>query len=297
MNILITGGTGLVGRALCKKLESCGHEVRVLTRSKNQKENHYHWDVAQKQIDEKAFVNLNCIIHLAGASISKRWTEEYKKELFSSRIDSANFLFDICKEKNIHLKSFISASGINFYGTFTSDKILKESDGVIERDFLAQLSDDWEDAADQFMPIADRVMCLRTAMVLAREDGAFPLLKKTVDFNLGSAVGSGKQWMNWIHLDDLVQMYVDSVENEVINGKINAVAEETVTNKTFMRKLAEASDKLFLPVNVPDFVLKLALGEMSSIILKGTRASNDKIQSLGFKFKYPQLQKAFQDLV
>ncbi|WHF52000.1 TIGR01777 family oxidoreductase [Chryseobacterium gotjawalense] len=297
MNILITGGTGLVGNELVKKLEEHQHSVRILSRSKSNAKNEFYWNVAEKKIDEKAFENLDCIIHLAGANISERWTDSYKKEMHSSRIDSANLLFDYCRKKGIHLKSFISASGINYYGTFNSDRILTEDSGIVKTDFLAKLCEDWEKAADQFSEISDRIVCLRTAMVLSKEGGAFPMLKKTIDLNMGSAVGSGKQWMNWIHIDDLVNMYVTAVENSAINGKYNAVADETLTNKDFMKKLAKASDKFFLPLNVPSFILKTVLGEMSSIILEGTRADNKKIKSQGFDFKYSHLDDAFKTLI
>ena len=297
MNILITGGTGLVGRSLVKKLQQHQHTVRILTRSESAEENKFYWNVAEKKIDEKAFENLDCIIHLAGANISERWTDDYKKEMFSSRIDSANLLLEYCEKKAIHLKSFISASGINYYGTFTSDQILTEESGIVQNDFLAKLCEEWENAADQFSGIAAQVVCLRTAMVLAKQGGAFPMLKKTVDLNIGSAVGSGQQWMNWIHIDDLVNMYVVAVENSTINGKYNAVADDIPTNKTFMKKLSKASNSFFLPFNVPTFVMKSVFGEMSSIILEGTRADNKKIKSQGFDFKYAELDEAFKNLV
>lgn len=297
MNILITGGTGLIGKSLVKKLRERHHTVRILTRKKNNNPNEFYWNTDEKFIDPKAFENLDSIIHLAGANISEKWTADYKKELFTSRIDTANLLKDYCVKQNVHLKAFISASGINYYGTFTSDKLLKENDGIIQNDFLAKLCEDWEEAADNFSDLADRVVCLRTAMVLAKNGGAFPMLKKTVDFNIGSAVGSGKQWMNWIHTDDLVNMYIFAVENSDLNGKFNAVADQTPTNEQFMKSLAAISNKFFLPINVPSFVMKTVFGEMSSIILEGTRASNEKIKSLGFDFEFSTPESAFINLI
>lgn len=297
MNILITGGTGLVGTALVKKLEERNHTVRILTRSESEEKNEFYWNIAEKKIDDKAFENLDCVIHLAGANISERWTDDYKKELYSSRIDSAHLLREYCVEKGIHLKAFISSSGVNYYGTFTSDQILTEDSEIVENDFLAKLCVAWENAADQFASIAERVVCLRTAVVLSRKGGAFPLLKKTVNLNIGSGVGTGKQWMNWIHIDDLVYMYVEAAESTSINGKYNAVADEIPTNTVFMKKLAKAADKFFLPFNVPPFVMKSVFGEMSSIILEGTRAVNKKIKSQGFDFKYSTVDEAFKNLV
>ena len=297
MNILITGGTGLVGKYLAAELRARKHEVRILSRSKSEKPFEFYWNLDEKIIDEKAFENIDSIIHLAGATVSKKWTEDYKKELHSSRIDAANLLLDYCEKKNIHLKSFISASGINYYGTFTSDQILEENSGILHHDFLADLSVEWEKAAEKFKGTSERVVCLRTAVVLAKNGGAFEPLKKLTDLNIGSAVGSGKQWMNWIHIEDLVNMYIFAVENSDLNGSFNAVADEVPTNSNFMKTLAKVSNKFFLPINVPAFVLKSIFGEMSEIILEGTRASNKKIKSKGFDFKYADLKKAFESLL
>lgn len=297
MNVLITGGTGLIGKKLVHKLRERNHNPRVLTRKKTDNPNEFYWNTEENFIDPKAFEHLDSIIHLAGANISQKWTTDYKRELFSSRIDTANLLKDYCLRQIVRLKSFISASGINYYGTFTSDQILKESDGILKQDFLAKLCDEWENAAENFSDISHRTVCLRTAMVLAKNGGAFPMLKKTVDFNIGSAVGSGNQWMNWIHEDDLVNMYIFALENPEINGKFNAVADKVPTNYQFMKLLAAISNKFFLPVNVPAFVMKMTFGEMSSIILEGTRASNEKIKSLGFDFKFSTPETAFKDLI
>lgn len=297
MNILITGGTGLIGSELVKKLTAENHEVRILTRNPAGKKNFFSWDIKNNTIDEKAFENLDGIIHLAGASIAERWTDDYKKELYSSRIDSAKLLLNTCKKLDQRLQFFISASGVNYYGTFTSDQILTENDGIVHQDFLAQLSDDWEKAAYEFSEIANRVVCVRTAMVLAKEGGSFPMLKKVTDLNIGSAVGSGKQWMNWLHITDLVNMYAFFVENENTKGYYNAVADELVDNESFMKKLAKKSGKFFLPIAVPNFVLKIVFGEMSSILLKGTRASNEKVKDAGFQLQFPNLGDAFENLM
>ena len=156
---------------------------------------------------------------------------------------------------------------------------------------------EWEKAAEKFEEISDRVVCLRTSLVLAKNGGAFEPLKKLTDLNIGSAVGSGNQWMNWIHIEDMVNMYVFAVENSKLNGSYNAVADEVPTNSNFMKTLSKVSNKFFLPINVPGFVLKLVFGEMSEIILTGTRASNKKIKSEGFDFKYAELKKAFESLM
>jgi uncharacterized protein (TIGR01777 family) len=297
MNILITGGNGMIGSALVKKLEEAHHQVRILSRKKSDNKNSFVWDLQNNTIDENAFENLDGIIHLAGASIGKKWTKKYKKELYNSRIESANLLLEYCKKLNCNLKFFISSSGINYYGTYTSDQILSENNGIIQQDFLAKLCEDWENAAYQFSEIAERIICVRTAMVIAKEGGSFPMLQKVTDFNIGSAVGSGKQWMNWIHLSDLVNMYVFFVENSSINGNYNAVADDVVTNEKFMKTLAKKSKKWFIPIAVPSFILKIIFGEMSSIILKGSRASNIKVKNEGFEFQFSKLGDVFENLI
>lgn len=297
MKILVTGATGLIGKYLVKRLKKNGHEVVILTRKKSEKPNEFQWNPNENFIEDAAFENIETIIHLAGATIAKRWTKEYKKELYSSRINAANLLKSYCVKHQTKLKSFISASGINYYGTFTSDEILTEDTSIKKLDFLAKLSADWEKSAFEFSEIAERVVCLRTAMVLAKEGGSFVPLKKLTDFNLASPVGKGKQWMNWIHIEDLAKMYVEAIENPHYKGNYNAVADEIVTNKTFMESLAKKSHKFFLPIPVPEFILKLVLGEMSTIILEGSRASNEKIKSVDFTFKYSILNAALEDLL
>jgi uncharacterized protein (TIGR01777 family) len=297
MKILITGATGLIGTDLVKKLRDRNHQINILVRKKTGAEHEFLWDQKNEEIDEKAFEGIDSIIHLAGASVGKRWTDDYKKELYSSRIDTAHFLFKTCVKLNVKLKSYISASGINYYGTYTSDQILTENDEVQHKDFLSELSMAWENSADEFSAISDKIVWVRTAMVLSEKGGSFPMLKNIVDFNIGSALGSGKQWMNWIHLDDLVNIFIAAVEKEEISGKYNAVGDEIPTNEGFMKALAKADKKLFLPINVPGFLMKILLGEMSEIILTGTRASNQKIKNTGLNFEYLTINQAFSDLI
>lgn len=297
MNILITGGSGLIGQHLVEKLRLKNHEVRILSRSKSSKPQEFYWNIKDQFIDDRAFEKLDAIIHLAGASVSERWSEEYKVEMTESRIETANLLLEYCQKKEVHLKAFVSASGINYYGTFTSDQILNENSGIQNDDFLANLSQKWEAAAEQFSVVAERIVCLRTSLVLAKEGGAFPQLMQITDLNIGSAIGSGKQWMNWIHIDDMVEMYIFAIENKKMSGSFNALADEVPNNKTFMKTLSKLKGKFFLPIAVPEFVMKSIFGEMSAILLTGTRASNKKIKSLGFDFKYNSTKEAFQSLL
>ncbi|MFV0209611.1 TIGR01777 family oxidoreductase [Empedobacter falsenii] len=294
MNILLTGGSGLIGSELVKILIEKGHQVRILTREKNVEHPFYHWD--KNKIDEKVFDNLDGIIHLAGCLIAKRWTKRYKEEILSSRVDTANLLFEYVNKLDVNLKFFISASGSAYYGQITSDKIFKESDEP-NTDFLAKVCVAWENAAYQFEKIGARVVCLRTALVLAKNGEGFKLLKKPIQLGVGANLGDGKQWMPWIHIEDLLQIYAQAVENENIKGSFNASAPEHSDHSTFNRTLAKKLNKPFFLPNIPGFVMRLTLGEMSDLVLKGSRIDANKIEETGFTFQFPTLEKAFNDLV
>lgn len=294
MNILLTGGSGLIGSELAKILIEKGHQVRILTREKNVEHPFYHWD--KNKIDEKVFDNLDGIIHLAGCLIAKRWTKRYKEEILSSRVDTANLLFEYVNKLDVNLKFFISASGSAYYGQITSDKIFKESDEP-NTDFLAKVCVAWENAAYQFEEIGARVVCLRTALVLAKNGEGFKLLKKPIQLGVGANLGDGKQWMPWIHIEDLLEIYAQAVENENIKGSFNASAPENSDHSTFNRTLVKKLNKPFFLPNIPGFVMRLTLGEMSDLVLKGSRIDANKIEETGFTFQFPTLEKAFNDLV
>ncbi|MGV0965216.1 TIGR01777 family oxidoreductase [Empedobacter falsenii] len=294
MNILLTGGSGLIGSELTKILIENGHQVRILTREKQIEHPFYHWD--KDTIDEKVFENLDGIIHLAGSLIAKRWTNSYKKEIFSSRVDTANLLFEYVKKLNIDLKFFISASGTAYYGQITSNKIFKESDEP-NIDFLGKVCVAWENAAYQFEKIGARVVCLRTSLVLSKNGEGFKLLKKPIQLGVGANLGNGKQWMPWIHITDLIQMYAEAVDNDKIKGSYNASSPQYINHSEFNHTLARKMNKPFFIPNIPAFVMKLTLGEMSSLVLNGSRIDATKIQETGFKFQYPTLEKALEELI
>nr|WP_315034425.1 TIGR01777 family oxidoreductase [uncultured Chryseobacterium sp.] len=295
--VLITGASGMIARELVKKIGN-EYDIRFLTRKKKH-DNEFEWDVKKKTVDEAAFKNISHIIHLAGANISeKRWTAERKKELISSRVDSAALLRHILIKEEIKLKSFISASGINFYGTQTTEKIYAESDPP-GNDFLSEVVVLWERAADHFKEynLAERVVKIRTAVVLSEKDGALKKMIPPIQYYIGSPLGSGKQYMPWIHIEDICSIYEFALKNSNIHGAYNAVSPQHVTNADFTKKVAEVLKKpLFMP-NVPAFILKILFGELASAILEGSRASSQKIQSSGFQFKFPELKNALLDLL
>ncbi|SFM99150.1 hypothetical protein SAMN05421594_0172 [Chryseobacterium oleae] len=295
--VLITGAGGMIARELSKKIEK-EFTVRFLTRKKKH-ENDFEWDIKKGTIDESALDNVSHIIHLAGANISeKRWTQERKQELISSRVDSAGLLLETVRKKNIKLKSFISASGINYYGTVTTEKIYTEDDPP-GNDFLSEVVVLWERAADDFKEqnLAERVVKIRTAVVLSKEDGALKKMLPTIQFGIGSALGSGKQYMPWIHIEDICSIYEAALKNSAVDGAYNAVSPQHTTNENLTKKIAEVLNKpLFIP-NVPAFVLKLIFGELADALLEGSRASSQKIQETGFHFKFPDLKGALEDLL
>jgi uncharacterized protein (TIGR01777 family) len=295
--VLITGAGGLIARELSKQLEN-EYTVRFLTRHKK-RENEFMWDINKGMIDEKALEDVSHVIHLAGANISeKRWTDDRKKELISSRVDSAQLILKTLQKNNCVLKSFISASGINYYGTETTNKIFTEKDGP-GNDFLSEIVVVWEKAADEFKEkhVAERVVKLRTAVVLSEKDGALKKILPTIKMGIGSPLGSGKQYMPWIHIKDICSMYEFAIKKHDLDGSFNAVAPEHTTNRELTEMIAQILKKpLFIP-NVPTFALQLIFGELSDAVLKGSRASSEKIRKAGFQFEFPELDKALKDLL
>ena len=295
--VLITGAGGSVAKALAKKLEN-EYSVRFLTRTKKQ-ENDFEWNIKNQTIDEKAFENVSHIIHLAGANISeKRWTDERKKEIISSRVDSAKLILNTLEQKNIKLQSFISASATGIYGAITSEKIFKEDDQK-GNDFLSEVVILWEDAAEEFLKkgVAERVVKVRTSIVLSEKEGALKKMSEPVKFGIGSPIGTGKQYIPWIHIDDICSVYEFALKNKNINGAYNANAPQHTDNENFTKEIAEVLNKpMFMP-NVPGFMMKLIFGELAVVLLEGSRTSSEKLQNTGFQFKFPELKSALKDLL
>ncbi|MDC1465441.1 TIGR01777 family oxidoreductase [Polaribacter sp.] len=288
--IVITGGTGLVGKRLTELLIERKHEVRILSRNPKYK-NEFKWDVSKGFVDEKAIENIDYIIHLAGAGIAdKRWTKERKEVIVNSRVATANLLFNKIKEQKIALKGFISASGSNYYGAQTNEKIYKES-APVGTDFLGEVCRKWEAAAHQFKDLNIPVTILRTGVVLSKTGGALEKMRTPIV----SPLGSGNQYMAWIHIDDLCEIYIKAVEG-VLTGVYNTVSPESHTSKTFSKTLARAIKRPYLPIAVPGFLLKLVFGELAIILLEGSRLSSYKLEKKGFVFKYKELESALESL-
>lgn len=298
-NVLITGGTGLIGMRLTKALQQEGYNVSHLSRTKSPEDivPTYLWDIDMGYIEEEAFNNVDIIVHLAGAGIAdKRWTEERKKEIIGSRSGAADLIFDYVNRKEIKLQAFISASGIGIYGMITTEKIFHEED-LLADDFLGEVCRLWEESADKFKSLGLRVVKIRTSVVLAKEGGALPKLIMPIKWFVGSPIGSGMQYMPWIHIEDLVQIYVKAIKEKDMNGAYNAVAPEHVNNTDMTKAIAKMLKRpLFMP-NVPSFVLRIIFGKMAEAILHASRVSSEKIQRTGYRFKFPSLKEALGDLL
>jgi len=296
--VLITGGSGLIGQQLCNRLQQKGYEVALLGRSNSPYTNtlSYTWNLHRNEIDKDAINACDFIIHLAGTNIgAKRWTSKRKEDIISSRIKSIDLIFNNLNKNNSKLKAFISASAIGYYGAITSEHIFSETDPPAN-DFLGQVCEEWEQAADQFSSLGIRTVKLRTGVVLSKQGGAFSKLQKPVQFGIASAIGSGKQYMPWIHMDDLCAIYILALENVKIEGVYNAVAPEHVTNKAFTRKLTQALGKPFWFPNIPAPAMRLLFGKMAVMLLEGSRVSSEKIETTAYKFLYPDLDTAFKEL-
>ena len=296
-NILVTGATGLVGKNLVPLLLNRGHNVRTLSRKSTADPTAFRWDIEQGFIEEGAFDNIDFIIHLAGANIAeKRWTAQRKKELFDSRILSTQLLLKYCQLKKCDLKGFICASAVGFYGFEQNESAFKEADPP-GNDFLANLCAAWERSAMAFNSVAKQVTLFRIGIVLAESGGALTKMLPVFKYGFGAALGSGKQAMPWIHLDDLLTLFTNSVREENYTGIFNAVAPENVDNRGFSMTLAKTMNKrLWLP-NVPAWLLQLMLGELAVVLIRGASISSAKLATMGFKFKYPTLEKALRAVV
>lgn len=295
--IVISGGTGLIGKRLIELLEHKGHNVFVLSRKRTSKNNSYLWDIASNYIDPEAIIDTDYIIHLAGENIAgKRWTNHQKKAIIESRTLSTKLLFEKVKELNPALKGFISASGIGFYGAITSNKTYIEEDSP-GTDFISKVCIAWENSVQKFTSLKIRTVILRTGIVLSKSGGALEKMAKPIRFGVGASLGSGEQFMPWIHIDDLCNLYIQAIENNEFNGIYNAVSPEHNTNNSFTKTLATALNKRILLPNIPTFVLQLIFGEMSKILTEGSKVSSEKIEKMHFKFSFPTLSKALQNLL
>jgi len=296
--ILITG-KGLIANYLADQLHKMGYNISFLSRSKknNSPFQTYTWNIDQNQIDEEAIATADYIIHLAGANISgARWTAKRKQIIINSRVKSASLIFNEVKRQSKKIKAFISSSAVGYYGAITSDNIFTEEDPP-SKDFLGETCRLWEQAADDFAVSGTRTVKIRTGVVLTKQGGALEKMMGPVKMGIGSALGTGKQYLPWIHIDDLCSIFIKAIEDSNMKGAYNAVTPDAKTNKEFTKILARTLNKPFWFPNIPAFMMKLMFGEMAVILLEGSRVSAGKIKRTGFKFKFTDLKTALTDLL
>src|SRR5690606_4085772 len=294
--ILIAGGTGFVGTTLIKHLNNCGYNVNVLTRKNNTSstENirYFEWDTENGFIDESAFDGVTKIINLTGANIAeKRWTEKRKVEIIESRKKAIDLLFRYVKTNNFRIDIFISSSASGYYGAITTGKIFtEESDNG--NDFLASVCGEWEKSAPQFESLGVTTVILRKGAVLGKDGGMYQKLAPLAKLGINTSLGSGRQYLPWIDIRDLVRLYEFILKTNEISGVFNAVSSEHISMNDFSKALLQSFGKTsFLP-NAPAFLVKLFLGEMSVMLLNGSRVSNEKIKKAGFKFEYNSITES-----
>ncbi len=304
--VLLTGGTGLIGRALSSTLLEKGYSVIILSRKEPGETNnsglsYAQWDINRQTIDEAAIAKTDYIIHLAGAGVAeKRWTQKRKQEILDSRVKSGELLVKALNEIPNKVKAVISASAIGWYGPDPENGNaggFSEDDPPAD-DFLGSTCLQWEKSIDPVTASGKRLVKLRTGIVLSRDGGALKEFVRPLRFGVAAVLGNGKQVISWIHISDLVNLYISAMENEPFSGVYNAVAPAPVHNKTLMTTLAKVRNgRLFIPFRIPAFVLRVVLGEMSIEVLKSATVSSRKIQDAGFQFQYPDVSEALKALL
>jgi len=296
-HVLITGGTGLIGRLVTDQLVNQGYSVSHLSRKpgNNPQIKTYSWDVSKDYIDEHCLEGVGTILHLAGENIAaERWTDKRKKAIIDSRTKSIELIYELIKSKPNQVNTIISASAIGYYSD-SGDELLTE-DSPPNNDFMAQCCIEWENAVDEGKKLGLRIVKFRTGVVLNKNEGALLEMSKPIKLGFGAPLGTGKQWISWIHWQDAVDMYLYAIEKINLSGVYNMAAPNPVANRQFTRVLAKQLHRPVWPINIPAFALKLLMGEMSTIVLGSTRVSVQKIERDGFTFKYPELTDALKDI-
>jgi uncharacterized protein (TIGR01777 family) len=295
--VLITGASGTVGKSLTQLLLTVGYEVVCLSRtvSANDKIETYKWDIPKKEIDPNCINGVDIIVHLAGAGIADgRWTDERKHEIIESRTESIRLIYDLIKTRPNQVKRVVSASAAGYYSD-RGDDLMNEED-LPASDFLGECCVLWEQAVDEGLALDLSVVKFRTGVILDKESGALQKLAAPIKLGFGAPLGDGKQWMPWIHLQDVVNMYFMGIADLSVNGAYNMSAPSPVTNKELTKAVAKQFKKpLWLP-NVPAFALNLAFGEMGAVVLGSTKMSTEKIEKTGFKFLFPTIELALKNI-
>jgi uncharacterized protein (TIGR01777 family) len=292
-NVLLAGGSGLIGRRLAEMLREKNYSVRILTRSPKG-EGQFFWNPAAEKIEDAALQNIDYVVNLTGAGIAeKRWTAARKREIIESRVQSACILRGAFERLNARPKAYLSASAIGFYGN-SGEQVMTETSAPADKGFLTECCQQWESAADEVAALGIRTTKLRIGIVLAKEGGALTEFVKSLRFGLGAYFADGRAWHSWIYRDDVCRFFIWAIENQEVEGIFNVVAPHPVRNKNLVKAIAKGMRQPAIFAPVPAFALRLMLGEMAAAILGSNLVSSEKAQNAGFEFRYPQLAGALE---
>jgi len=300
MKLLMTGATGMIGQHIQHLCRKRGIALNYLTRDQHNIKNDpqcrgFLWNPKSGTIDQNCLRGVDKIVHLAGASVAKRWTPSQKKAIIKSRLDSAQLLYDLLEQTDNGVTQFISASAIGIYPDSMSHLYTEESTEVAG-DFLGKVVQKWEKAANRFMELGIEVTKIRIGLVLARESGFFPKIKAPIDNFMGTYLGSGNQWQSWIHIRDLARLFLFVAEEEQ-TGIFNGVAPHPVKQKNLIDCIAKHRYKSIKLPPLPRFALCLFFGQMAKMVLASQLVMSKRLESIGFKFKFHHLENAVIDLL
>lgn len=300
MIVLITGATGLIGQEIVRQCHAKGINVHYLTTAKSKLSTvanyrGFYWNPNNNEIDHTCFKGVTAIINMVGASITKRWTDNYKKEILESRTNTAQLLQDTIKNHNYPIEQVVSASAIGIYPSSLTN-YYDETHSNVSKSFLGQVVEQWETSVDGFKSLGCKVAKIRIGLVLAKDSGALQEIVKPIKFGAGAAFGSGKQWQSWIHVQDLAALFVFALKSK-LEGVYNGVAPNAVSNKEFIKIAASVLQRSLILPNIPKFGMRLILGEMHILLLESQRVSSKKTETEGFHYKYVNLRPTLEDLL
>lgn len=298
--VLITGGTGLVGRNLSGKLAERGYEVRLLSRkpAKNNKFPTYKWDINSEFIDIDALTDIDYIIHLAGENLGAgRWTKKRKQKIIDSRVKGSELIYNTVKNLENKPKTFISASAVGIYPSFRDSQEYYIEKDMYGTGFTAEVCIAWEAAADKFKKLGIRSVKIRTGLVQDKNDPALKKILQVAKLGILPVFGTGKQYYPWIHIDDLAELYITAIENKDFNDPFNAVAPQQITNYEYIQSIKKVRGGKGIITRIPEFALRVLFGEMTDIVVKGTKIQSKLHKKDKFKFKFATIDEAMKDLL
>lgn len=296
-NVLIAGGTGLLGLHLSRLLRGAGYTVSHLSRRLNPDAEFpaYAWDVTKGTLDTSAFSQADYIINLAGSGIAdKRWTASRKRDIIESRTQSTLLLKKYLQTSTHRVKAYVSASAIGFYGERGNELVSENSPKG--SGFLAESTAAWENAIKEVEKTGVRTVAIRIGVVLSTQGGALEKMLLPFTVRTGVYFGSGEQWFSWVHIEDLCNVFAWAIENEKAKGVYNAVSPTPLSNHDLTEAIATAKGGGYLLLPAPAFGLRIAMGEMADVVLNSTKVSAQKIQNEGFQFQFPEAVAALEDL-